>query len=154
MSVGTCVCISHVHISVKGGAHDYNPLHFQPINILLQEHRREWCNLYQQPFDRIEECTSNGPSVVSIFVLVGLNVELCQTAQDMQRALEISRQAREEDLQGLNAELAERDQLLLTAHTENDQVITDKNGLQAILQVWVWVWVWVWVCVCVCVEVV
>ncbi|KAG5260634.1 hypothetical protein AALO_G00294720 [Alosa alosa] len=67
--------------------------------------------------------------------LKDLNVELCQTAQDMQRALEISRQAREEDQQGLSAELTERDQLLLTAHAENDQLIADKNRLQAILQV-------------------
>ncbi|XP_041926826.1 coiled-coil domain-containing protein 171 isoform X2 [Alosa sapidissima] len=66
--------------------------------------------------------------------LKDLNVELCQTAQDMQRALEISRQAREEDQQGLSAELTERDQLLLTAHAENDQLIADKNRLQAILQ--------------------
>lgn len=68
-------------------------------------------------------------------VWTGLNAELCQTAQDMQRALEISRQAREEDLQGLNAELAERDQLLLTAHAENDQLVAEKSRLQAILQV-------------------
>ncbi|XP_062372443.1 coiled-coil domain-containing protein 171-like [Sardina pilchardus] len=66
--------------------------------------------------------------------LKDLNGELCQTAQDMQRALEISRQAREDDQQGLSAELTERDQLLLTAHAENDQLIADKNRLQAILQ--------------------
>ncbi|XP_063042654.1 coiled-coil domain-containing protein 171-like isoform X2 [Engraulis encrasicolus] len=66
--------------------------------------------------------------------LKDMNTELCQTAEDLQRALEISRQAREEDLQGLTAELAERDQLLVTAHTDNDQLTTEKTRLLAVLQ--------------------
>ncbi|XP_035377653.1 coiled-coil domain-containing protein 171-like [Electrophorus electricus] len=66
--------------------------------------------------------------------LEDLSAELRQRASDLERALVITRQAREEDQEGLQAELHERDHLLLSTRAENDLLQTDKSQLQALLQ--------------------
>ncbi|XP_051518324.1 coiled-coil domain-containing protein 171-like [Myxocyprinus asiaticus] len=63
-----------------------------------------------------------------------LSSELRQRVSDLQRSLEITQQAREEDQQGLQAELHERDRLLLSVNTENDQLQTEKNRLETLIQ--------------------
>uniref|UniRef100_A0AAY3ZUF0 Uncharacterized protein n=1 Tax=Denticeps clupeoides TaxID=299321 RepID=A0AAY3ZUF0_9TELE len=55
--------------------------------------------------------------------------------QDLEKALEISRRAREEDVRGLQAELAERDRLLLAAQEEAELATRDEGRLLATLQV-------------------
>ncbi|XP_043088477.1 coiled-coil domain-containing protein 171 isoform X2 [Puntigrus tetrazona] len=63
-----------------------------------------------------------------------LSLELHQRVSDLQRSLEITQQACEDDLKGLHTELHERDRLLLSANTENDQLQTDKSQLQTLIQ--------------------
>ncbi|KAL6483985.1 hypothetical protein MHYP_G00088580, partial [Metynnis hypsauchen] len=63
-----------------------------------------------------------------------LSAELSQRVSDLERALEITRQAREEDQQGLQAELHERDRLLLSTNAENDLLQAEKRRLEALLQ--------------------
>ncbi|XP_036446979.1 coiled-coil domain-containing protein 171-like [Colossoma macropomum] len=63
-----------------------------------------------------------------------LSAELSQRVSDLERALEITRQAREEDQQGLQAELHERDRLLLSSNAENDLLQAEKRRLEALLQ--------------------
>ncbi|XP_028822953.1 LOW QUALITY PROTEIN: coiled-coil domain-containing protein 171-like [Denticeps clupeoides] len=60
--------------------------------------------------------------------------ELRQRTQDLEKALEISRRAREEDVRGLQAELAERDCLLLAAQEEAELATRDEGRLLATLQ--------------------
>ncbi|XP_028835577.1 coiled-coil domain-containing protein 171 isoform X2 [Denticeps clupeoides] len=64
----------------------------------------------------------------------GLLAELRQRTQDLEKALEISRRAREEDVRGLQAELAERDRLLLAAQEEAELATRDEGRLLATLQ--------------------
>uniref|UniRef100_A0AAR2KA57 Uncharacterized protein n=1 Tax=Pygocentrus nattereri TaxID=42514 RepID=A0AAR2KA57_PYGNA len=64
-----------------------------------------------------------------------LSAELSQRLSDLERALEITRQAREEDQQGLQAELHERDRLLLSTSADNDQLQAERRRLEALLQV-------------------
>ncbi|XP_076842212.1 coiled-coil domain-containing protein 171 isoform X2 [Brachyhypopomus gauderio] len=66
--------------------------------------------------------------------LEGLSVELRQRACDLERALEITGQAREEEQQGLQAELRERDRLLHSTSAENHLLQADKSQLQTLLQ--------------------
>lgn len=63
-----------------------------------------------------------------------LSSELRQRVSDLQRSLEITQQAREDDLQGLQTELHERDRLLLSANTENDLLQADKRQLETLIQ--------------------
>ncbi|XP_017542617.1 coiled-coil domain-containing protein 171 [Pygocentrus nattereri] len=63
-----------------------------------------------------------------------LSAELSQRLSDLERALEITRQAREEDQQGLQAELHERDRLLLSTSADNDQLQAERRRLEALLQ--------------------
>ncbi|XP_058618555.1 coiled-coil domain-containing protein 171 isoform X2 [Onychostoma macrolepis] len=63
-----------------------------------------------------------------------LNLELHQRVSDLQRSLEITQQAREDDLKGLHTELHERDRLLLSANAENDLLQNDKSQLQTLIQ--------------------
>lgn len=63
-----------------------------------------------------------------------LSSELRQRVSDLQRSLEITQKAREDDLQGLQAELHERDRLLLIANTENERLQDEKSPLEALIQ--------------------
>ncbi|XP_048035174.1 coiled-coil domain-containing protein 171 [Megalobrama amblycephala] len=63
-----------------------------------------------------------------------LSSELHQRVSDLQRSLEITQQAREDDLQGLQTELHERDRLLLSANAENDQLQAEKRQLETLIQ--------------------
>ncbi|XP_026056083.1 coiled-coil domain-containing protein 171-like isoform X3 [Carassius auratus] len=63
-----------------------------------------------------------------------LNLELHQRVSDLQRSLEITQQAREDDLKGLTTELHERDHLLLSANSENELLQADKSRLQTLIQ--------------------
>ncbi|XP_001336283.5 coiled-coil domain-containing protein 171 isoform X2 [Danio rerio] len=63
-----------------------------------------------------------------------LSSELRQRVSDLQRSLEIMQRAREDDLQGLQAELHERDRLLLTANAEIDRLQDEKSPLEALIQ--------------------
>uniref|UniRef100_A0A8C2ECW7 Uncharacterized protein n=1 Tax=Cyprinus carpio TaxID=7962 RepID=A0A8C2ECW7_CYPCA len=63
-----------------------------------------------------------------------LNLELHQRVSDLQRSLEITQQARDDDLKGLTTELHERDHLLLSANAENDLLQADKSRLQTLIQ--------------------
>ncbi|KAI4896422.1 hypothetical protein NFI96_031518 [Prochilodus magdalenae] len=66
--------------------------------------------------------------------LKGLSAELSQRVSDLERALEITRQAREEDQKGLQAELHERDRLLLSSNAESDRLQAEKGRLEVLLQ--------------------
>ncbi|KAL7863895.1 hypothetical protein AOLI_G00153150 [Acnodon oligacanthus] len=66
--------------------------------------------------------------------LKNLSAELSQRVSDMERALDITRQAREEDQQGLQAELHERDRLLISTNAENDLLQAEKRRLEVLLQ--------------------
>ncbi|XP_051735782.1 coiled-coil domain-containing protein 171 isoform X2 [Ctenopharyngodon idella] len=63
-----------------------------------------------------------------------LSSELRQRVSDLQRSLEITQKAREDDLQGLQTELHERDRLLLSANAENDQLQAEKRQLETLIQ--------------------
>ncbi|XP_052449742.1 coiled-coil domain-containing protein 171 isoform X4 [Carassius gibelio] len=63
-----------------------------------------------------------------------LNLELHQRVSDLQRSLEITQQAREDDLKGLTTELHERDHLLLSTNAENELLQADKSRLQILIQ--------------------
>ncbi|TRY60736.1 hypothetical protein DNTS_007809 [Danionella cerebrum] len=63
-----------------------------------------------------------------------LNSELRQKVSDLQSSLEISQKAREEDLQGLQAELRERDHLLLSASTEVEWLQDEMRRLEMVTQ--------------------
>ncbi|XP_029106002.1 coiled-coil domain-containing protein 171 [Scleropages formosus] len=62
------------------------------------------------------------------------STELQQRVSDLEKALVIIRQAREEDQHALQLELEERDRLLLGANAENDVLCTENKRLQALLQ--------------------
>lgn len=49
--------------------------------------------------------------------------ELQQTVQELQKTLEITRQAREEDLHALQQEMEERDGLIQSFTSENQQLL-------------------------------
>ncbi|XP_072553556.1 coiled-coil domain-containing protein 171 [Salminus brasiliensis] len=66
--------------------------------------------------------------------LKALSAELSQKVSDLDRALEITRHAREEDQQSHQAELHERDRLLLSSNAENDLLQTEKSRLETLLQ--------------------
>lgn len=71
------------------------------------------------------------------------NIELCsgvisdlhQKAFNLQKSLEITQKAREDDHQDLQTQLHERDRLLLNANAENDRLHTDKSRLETLIQV-------------------
>ncbi|MFT7815170.1 coiled-coil domain-containing protein 171 [Arapaima gigas] len=62
------------------------------------------------------------------------STELQQRASDLEKALVITRQAREEDQHALQMELDERDRLLLGANAENEVLSAENKRLQALLQ--------------------
>ncbi|KAK2886082.1 hypothetical protein Q8A67_016919 [Cirrhinus molitorella] len=63
-----------------------------------------------------------------------LSSELRQRVSDLERALEITQHAREDDLKGLHTELHERDRLLLSANAENDLLQAEKSRLDTLIQ--------------------
>ncbi|XP_050952658.1 coiled-coil domain-containing protein 171 [Labeo rohita] len=63
-----------------------------------------------------------------------LSSELRQRVSDLERALEITQQAREDDIKGLHTELHERDRLLLSANAENDLLQAEKSRLNTLIQ--------------------
>ncbi|MBN3303822.1 CC171 protein, partial [Amia calva] len=63
------------------------------------------------------------------------NAELQQRASDLEKALQITQQARDEDQSALQAELEERDRLLQTANTDAELLAAEKSRLEAVLQV-------------------
>ncbi|XP_073679714.1 coiled-coil domain-containing protein 171 [Garra rufa] len=63
-----------------------------------------------------------------------LSSELRQRVSDLERALGITQQAREDDLKGLSTELHERDRLLLSANAENDLLQAEKSRLDTLIQ--------------------
>ncbi|XP_066576800.1 coiled-coil domain-containing protein 171 [Amia ocellicauda] len=62
------------------------------------------------------------------------NAELQQRASDLEKALQITQQARDEDQSALQAELEERDRLLQTANTDAELLAAEKSRLEAVLQ--------------------
>ncbi|KAK3519506.1 hypothetical protein QTP70_033412 [Hemibagrus guttatus] len=66
--------------------------------------------------------------------LEGLNVELRQRASDLQRALEITQQARFDDEQRLQAELRERDHLIHSISTEKELLQEENRHRDTLLQ--------------------
>ncbi|XP_058266719.1 coiled-coil domain-containing protein 171-like isoform X1 [Hemibagrus wyckioides] len=66
--------------------------------------------------------------------LEGLNVELHQRASDLQRALEITQQARLDDEQRLHAELRERDHLIHSISTEKELLQEENRHRDTLLQ--------------------
>ncbi|XP_067118059.1 coiled-coil domain-containing protein 171-like [Osmerus mordax] len=60
--------------------------------------------------------------------------ELHQSVCNLQKALEISRQAREEDQHALQQDLEERDQLVLNASAENTHLTAENTRLHTLLQ--------------------
>ncbi|XP_049318854.1 coiled-coil domain-containing protein 171 isoform X1 [Astyanax mexicanus] len=63
-----------------------------------------------------------------------VSAELNQRVYDLEKALEITRQARDEDQQSHQAELLERDRLLLSSNAENDLLQSEKSRLEKLLQ--------------------
>ncbi|XP_077086913.1 coiled-coil domain-containing protein 171 isoform X2 [Siphateles boraxobius] len=63
-----------------------------------------------------------------------LSSELRQRVSDLQRSLEITQKAREDDLQGLQAELRERDRLILSSTADNDLLQTERRQLDTLIQ--------------------
>ncbi|KAM9390795.1 coiled-coil domain-containing protein 171 isoform 1-T1 [Salvelinus alpinus] len=61
-------------------------------------------------------------------------MELQQKVCVLQKALEITRMAREEDQHALQQEVEERDGLVLSANTENDQLTAENKHLHTLLQ--------------------
>ncbi|XP_071022399.1 coiled-coil domain-containing protein 171 isoform X1 [Oncorhynchus clarkii lewisi] len=61
-------------------------------------------------------------------------MELQQRVCVLQKALEITRMAREEDQHALQQEVEERDGLVLSANTENDQLTAENKHLHTLLQ--------------------
>ncbi|KAB5546784.1 hypothetical protein PHYPO_G00075900 [Pangasianodon hypophthalmus] len=66
--------------------------------------------------------------------LEGLNAELRQRASDLQRALEITQQARYDDEKSLQAELRERDHLIHSISTERELLQEENRRLDSLLQ--------------------
>ncbi|XP_061108473.1 coiled-coil domain-containing protein 171-like isoform X4 [Conger conger] len=60
--------------------------------------------------------------------------ELQQRVLDLEKALSLTRHARDEDQQALHLELEERDRLLMTTNAECDHLTTEKKRLEALLQ--------------------
>ncbi|KAJ8403660.1 hypothetical protein AAFF_G00349860 [Aldrovandia affinis] len=60
--------------------------------------------------------------------------ELQQRMSDLEKALDITRHAREEDQQALQLELEERDRLLISANAECDLLGTEKKRLETLVQ--------------------
>lgn len=65
----------------------------------------------------------------------GVTSELHQRVCDLQRSLDITQKAREDDHQDLQTQLHERDRLLLNTNAENDRLHADKSRLEALMQV-------------------
>ncbi|XP_039508192.1 coiled-coil domain-containing protein 171 isoform X2 [Pimephales promelas] len=63
-----------------------------------------------------------------------LSSELRQRVSDLQRSLEITQQAREDELQGLQAELRERDRLMLSSAAEHELLQAEKTHLDTLIQ--------------------
>ncbi|KAF5895522.1 coiled-coil domain-containing protein, partial [Clarias magur] len=66
--------------------------------------------------------------------LEGLSAELHQRASDLQRALEITQQARCDDERSLQAELRERDHVIHSISTERELLQEENTHLQTLLQ--------------------
>ncbi|XP_057175337.1 coiled-coil domain-containing protein 171-like isoform X1 [Triplophysa rosa] len=66
--------------------------------------------------------------------LEGVVSELHQRACDVQRSLEITQKAREDDHQDLQTQLHERDRLLLNANAENHRLHADQSRLETLIQ--------------------
>ncbi|XP_056588321.1 coiled-coil domain-containing protein 171-like isoform X2 [Triplophysa dalaica] len=66
--------------------------------------------------------------------LEGVISELHQRMCDVQRSLEITQKAREDDHQDLQTQLHERDCLLLSANAENHRLHADKSRLETLIQ--------------------
>uniref|UniRef100_A0A6Q2YJL9 Coiled-coil domain containing 171 n=1 Tax=Esox lucius TaxID=8010 RepID=A0A6Q2YJL9_ESOLU len=60
--------------------------------------------------------------------------ELQQKVCDLQKALDITRKAREEDQHALQQEVEERDRLVLSTNAENDQLVSKNTQLHKLLQ--------------------
>ncbi|KAG5844926.1 hypothetical protein ANANG_G00133330 [Anguilla anguilla] len=60
--------------------------------------------------------------------------ELQQRVSDLEKALNLTRRARDEDQQALQGELQERDRLLMSANAECDQLAAERKRLEALLQ--------------------
>ena len=54
---------------------------------------------------------------------------------DLEKALSLTRQGRDEDQQAVHLELEERDRLLMSANAECDHLATERTRLEALLQV-------------------
>ncbi|KAK6313851.1 hypothetical protein J4Q44_G00153100 [Coregonus suidteri] len=65
---------------------------------------------------------------------IGKQLELQQRVSVLQKALEITRMAREEDQHALQQEVEERNGLVLSANTENDQLTAENTHLHTLLQ--------------------
>ncbi|KAJ8262193.1 hypothetical protein GJAV_G00163560 [Gymnothorax javanicus] len=57
-----------------------------------------------------------------------------QRLSDMEKALSLTRRARDEDQRALELELEERDRLLISANTECDHLATENKRIEALLQ--------------------
>ncbi|KAA0706482.1 Coiled-coil domain-containing protein 171 [Triplophysa tibetana] len=66
--------------------------------------------------------------------LEGVISELHQRVCDVQRSLEITQKAREDDHQDLQTQLHERDGLLMSANAENHRLHADKSRLQTLIE--------------------
>lgn len=66
---------------------------------------------------------------------IGLSAELRQRASDLQRALEITQQARYDDERSLQAELRERDHMIHSVSTERELLQEENRRLDTLLQV-------------------
>ncbi|XP_056156773.1 coiled-coil domain-containing protein 171-like [Lampris incognitus] len=60
--------------------------------------------------------------------------ELQQSVADLQKVLDITRQAREDDQNALQQEVEERDRLVLSSIAENDRLTTENQRLHQLLQ--------------------
>ncbi|KAM6949247.1 coiled-coil domain-containing protein 171 [Aplochiton taeniatus] len=62
-----------------------------------------------------------------------LAVELQQRAGDLEKALDITQRARSEDQHALQQEVEERDRLVISANTDNDQLTAENTQLHTLL---------------------
>ncbi|XP_067886606.1 coiled-coil domain-containing protein 171-like isoform X2 [Heterodontus francisci] len=62
------------------------------------------------------------------------NSELQQKVKELEKALQISKQSREDDQQRFQSEQEDRDKIIQTCNTENEFLIAERNRIDAILQ--------------------
>ncbi|XP_072373595.1 coiled-coil domain-containing protein 171 isoform X1 [Scyliorhinus torazame] len=62
------------------------------------------------------------------------NSELQQKVKELEKTLQISKLAREDDLQRYQSEQEDRDKIIQTSNTENEFLIAERNRIDAILQ--------------------